>query len=316
MRSHLPQTDSHFIEAAGSDPAAHPPFVPAANEAMRDELRAQALRAAAAKPSAAPPTVVLLHSSASSARQWQALREALQPDFRVLAVDLHGHGARPPWPADAPFALADDAALVEPLLRYAPVHLVGHSYGAAVALKAAALYPRRVLGVVAYEPVLFALLRDDAAPSEPLRAVVTAAEGVSDALRRGDEHAAAHRFVDFWSGASAWQALDAVRQQAIAARMPSVLRHFDALLGESLVAELAALAMPMLFLTGTETLPAMRRIGELLRAALPRAQHELVAGMNHMSPVTQPAAINARIEQFLRAQFRRRAALRPQAEFI
>ncbi len=40
-------------------------------------------------------TVVLLHSSASSSRQWSALVELLGPRFDVRAVDLHGHGAQP-----------------------------------------------------------------------------------------------------------------------------------------------------------------------------------------------------------------------------
>ena len=39
-----------------------------------------------------PPTdtVLLLHSSASSSHQWQALMQQLQAAHRVIAVDLHG----------------------------------------------------------------------------------------------------------------------------------------------------------------------------------------------------------------------------------
>jgi pimeloyl-ACP methyl ester carboxylesterase len=33
------------------------------------------------------PSVVLLHASASSARQWQGLATALAPRFRVHAID-------------------------------------------------------------------------------------------------------------------------------------------------------------------------------------------------------------------------------------
>ena len=107
------------------------------------------------------PTVVLLHSSGSSGRQWDPLIAGLHDRFRLHAVDLHGHGGTPAWQAGRPMSLEDDAALVEPLLL-APggVHLVGHSYGGALALKLAALHPERVNSVAVYEPVLFRLLLD------------------------------------------------------------------------------------------------------------------------------------------------------------
>ena len=108
-------------------------------------------------------TVVLLHSSASSARQWQPAVAALQAHFSVHAIDFHGHGARPDWQGGAAMTLADEVALVEPLLEQAGgAHLIGHSYGGAVALKLATRLPALVRSVVAYEPVLFGLLHGDA----------------------------------------------------------------------------------------------------------------------------------------------------------
>ena len=89
--------------------------------------------------------VVLLHGSASSSGQWRALAERREGRFRVLAPDLHGHGGSDPWPGPAPLALDDDAAIVAALAEREgePVHLVGHSYGAAVAAAPARGHPRR-----------------------------------------------------------------------------------------------------------------------------------------------------------------------------
>ena len=98
---------------------------------------------------------------ASSARQWDALVQTLQPRFHVHAVELHGHGTQPRWAGVKPLRLADEVALAEPFLQATDaVHVVGHSYGAAVALKLATMYPDRVLSLVAYEPVLFRMLSD------------------------------------------------------------------------------------------------------------------------------------------------------------
>ena len=249
------------------------------------------------------PTVVLLHSSASSARQWHALIETLQPRFRALAIEFHGHGAGPDWRGDAQLTLADDAALVEPLLAEAGgAHVVGHSYGAAVALKVATLHPRSVHSLVAYEPVLFRLLIDDTACRQPAEDVVAVADFVRGRLARNEAVPAAKRFIEFWSGAGAWESLPADRQHAVVTRMPSVLQHFDALFRERFPrTQLAHLRMPTLLLTGACTVTATRRIGELLRTALPAARHEELPGMGHMGPITHAPDVNRRIAEFLHA---------------
>jgi pimeloyl-ACP methyl ester carboxylesterase len=248
-------------------------------------------------------TVVLLHSSASSARQWQPAILALQASFAVHAVEFHDHGAQPGWRGDAPMTLADEAALAEPLLAQAGgAHVVGHSYGAAVALKLASRRPALVRSVVAYEPVLFGLLFDDAGSRCELQAVVAIAEAMRQRLAQGQALAAARGFIEFWSGAGAWTALPAERQQAFAARMPAVLQHFEALFGDPLTCgDLARLRMPLLLASGARTVPSARRIVQLVGAAQPKAQREVLDEMGHMGPITHAATFNRRVIEFLRA---------------
>lgn len=252
-----------------------------------------------------PSTVVaLLHSSASSARQWDTLAQSLAARFDVHAIDLHGHGTRAPWPADAPLSLADEAALIEPLFgRGAGVHLVGHSYGGAVAIEAARRHPRAVKSLVVFEPVLFGLLLGDMhshAEAQQVRALAAALHAFA-AQERAD--AAAERFVDFWSGSGAWARLPAPRQAAVAQRMPGVVRHFDAVFAAlDPRPTLADEALPMLCLAGARTVPATRRVAQLLRDALPRAEHATLTAMGHMGPLTHAAEVNARITDFLHWQ--------------
>jgi pimeloyl-ACP methyl ester carboxylesterase len=249
------------------------------------------------------PAVVLLHSSASSARQWESLVETLRPRFRVYPVELHGHGRQTEWRGDSPLTLADEAALAEPLLAEAGgAHVVGHSFGAAVALKLATLYPGRVRSLAAYEPVMFRWLIDDEAHHRPTPEIVAIADSIRDRLESGDEHSAAQRFVDFWSGTGSWESLPGGKRDSIATRMRAVLSHFDALFREPLQrAQLALLRMPMLFMTGAQTVDVTRRLGELLRRALHRADHEVLHGMGHMGPITHAAEVNRRIVEFLHA---------------
>ena len=243
------------------------------------------------------PTVVLLHSSASSGRQWEALVQTLTPRFRVHAIDFHGHGKLSVCHGDTP---ADDAALVAPLLADG-AHIVGHSYGGAVALKVATMYPTLVRSLVAYEPVLFHWLINER--HGPVQDVIAVADAMRERLASHEDHSAAQVFVDFWSGAGSWESLPEGKRTSIAARMCTVLQHFDALFSEPLQrAQLSLLRIPMLFMTGTHTVAVTRRVAELLRITFPDAQHEAMSGMSHMGPITHAADVNRRLVEFLHAQ--------------
>jgi pimeloyl-ACP methyl ester carboxylesterase len=267
-------------------------------------------------PAAQYPTVVLLHSSGSSARQWGALIEVLQRRFRVRAIEFYGHGQRTAWRDDAPLTLADEAACIVPMLAEAGgAHIVGHSYGAAVALKLASMYPRLVRSLVAYEPVLFRWLIDDDVRHRSAHDVVAVADAMRVRLARGQDNLAAQRFIDFWSGGGAWESLPSVRQKSIATRMRAVLRHFDALFSEPLRrTQLAGLRTPMLFMAGARTVAVTRRLAKLLRRALPRAQHDVLQEMGHMGPITHAALVNRRIVEFLDAHALSGSSLEPVRE--
>ncbi|HZJ70326.1 MAG TPA: alpha/beta fold hydrolase, partial [Planctomycetota bacterium] len=142
------------------------------------------------------PGVVCLHSNASSSSQWRGLMELLAPRFRVLAPDSYGAGKSPEWPSDREIRLADEVELIEPVLRDAgsPLTLVGHSYGAAVALRAALDRPERVRALVLYEPTLFALIDADAPPPNAADGIRQAVADTALALERSDRNRAAEAF--------------------------------------------------------------------------------------------------------------------------
>jgi pimeloyl-ACP methyl ester carboxylesterase len=105
------------------------------------------------------PAVVLLHASGSSSRQWDALAERQRPAFDVHAIDLYGHGTQDPWSGPRRVSVHDEAALALPAIeRAGGAHLIGHSYGAAVAMRLAAACPSLVRSLAVYEPVVFSVL--------------------------------------------------------------------------------------------------------------------------------------------------------------
>jgi pimeloyl-ACP methyl ester carboxylesterase len=82
-----------------------------------------------------------------------------------------------------------------------------------------------------------------------------------------------------------------------------VVRHFDAVFAAADPRPaLARSARPTLCLTGACTVPPTQRIAGLLQAALPHAEHTALRAAGHMGPLTQSAAVNAVITDFLLRQ--------------
>ena len=153
------------------------------------------------------PGVVCLHANASTSGQWRALMELLAPKFHVLAPDSYDSGKSPHWPSDRIIHLRDEVALIEPVLARAgsPLALVGHSYGAAVALIAALANPGRVRAMALYEPTLFALLDAERPAPNEAEGIRNAVAEASVALEAGNPDAAAERFIDYWMGSGTWK---------------------------------------------------------------------------------------------------------------
>ena len=248
------------------------------------------------------PGVVCIHSNAASSSQWRALMELLAPKFRVLAADSYGAGKSPPWPADREVMLQDEAALLEPVFARAgePFALVGHSYGAAVALVAALARPQRVRALALYEPTLFSLIEADGGSPNDADGIRGAVAASAAALDAGDANRAAEAFIDFWMGKGAWAAMPEARKPAIAESVKNVRGWARALTGEPTPLEsFRKLDIPVLYMTGRASPRSSLGVARRLAAALPRVEVVEFDGIGHMGPLTHPGPVNQAIARFL-----------------
>lgn len=93
------------------------------------------------------PTIVLLHGLFADGTQWVKIADLLKDEYRVIVVDLLGHG-RSPRPADATFGPEEHVeglrAALERIGATQNVTLVGYSMGGAVALSYCAEYQQDI----------------------------------------------------------------------------------------------------------------------------------------------------------------------------
>lgn len=85
------------------------------------------------------PVIVLLHGTGAAGHSWRDMLPILARDAEVIAMDLPGHGftARPSSTRLTLPAMAEDIATLLHVLGVKPALIVGHSAGAAVALRMA-----------------------------------------------------------------------------------------------------------------------------------------------------------------------------------
>lgn len=248
------------------------------------------------------PGVVCIHSNASTSSQWRALTDRLSPRFRVLAADSIGAGRSPAWPAKRTVTLRDEVALLEPVFAAAghPFFLVGHSYGAAVALIAALSFPDRIRAMVLYEPTLFAVLEQESPAQPAANGIRFAADDAAKSIRANDPMAAGERFIDYWMGDGAWQSMPEARRAQIAGSMHNVAGWARALFTEPTpLRDFAALGIPVLYLLGARSPASTHGVARLLTGVLPSVTVMEFPELGHMGPVTHPDVVNEAVEAFL-----------------
>jgi pimeloyl-ACP methyl ester carboxylesterase len=258
--------------------------------------------------------VVALHASASTGAQWRSLVGYIAGRLRVFTPDLPGYGRSSP-PGAGP-GLGPDAAALGALIDRigAPVHLVGHSWGGALALKLAATRPEAVRSLTVVEPVAFHLLRRAAGPETEAWEEFRALGGAT--LRQaaeGDAVGAMRGFIDYWNGAGAWDRTSPRLRGFFLRCLPRVLGDFRAILSERAGRdELAAIACPALAVMGLESRAASMRLTEWVARALPRGRLGLVPEAGHLAPLTDPHVVDPMIAAHLvaaEAAARRRGAI-------
>ncbi|MGI8632720.1 MAG: alpha/beta fold hydrolase [Solirubrobacterales bacterium] len=241
--------------------------------------------------------VALLHGFAQTGECWWGVAEPLATKWRVLRVDLPGHGRSGPLPPDA-----DQGSVARELLGdleaagAAGSALLGYSFGARIALRAALEAPTPPSALVLVGAT--AGIRDAETRSERLQRD----RALADRLETGGIKG----FVGRWEANEvfATQPPELVaRQRPVRltqdpSGLATTLRRLGVAAAEPLWDRLAELAVPTLVVCG-ERDERYRHTARELAAAIPGAIEAVIEGAGHAAHLERPERFVELVTAFL-----------------
>jgi pimeloyl-ACP methyl ester carboxylesterase len=234
--------------------------------------------------------IAFIHCGLGKAGNWRGLINALGSGLTVHNIELPGHGLAEDWDRSRDYTeQALEIALSE--MPSDAVPLIGHSYGAALALRLAVERPYRVSSLVLIEPVLFAAAKGRWGYDKAMRDL----EPFEKKMKAAQFATAAKEFFALWGGGTAWSDLSADQKAYIMDRIETIPA------GNSLLKDdrsgilqpgrIEALEIPVTFVDGGESHPVIADIISELGDRMKDAEWLTVPDAGHMVPVTHPELV-------------------------
>lgn len=260
-----------------------------------DGLRYHVIEAGAGEP------LVLLHGFTGSVHGWDGIMAQLSRHYRMIVIDLPGHGNTDSPAGVERYTMAQVAAdlmVIATHIGIADAHWLGYSMGGRLALYITLKYPERIRSAI----------------------LVSASPGLADpaellARRRADEVLAQRieaqgvaAFVDDWErqpvlahrqlSEAARLSLRRQRLQNNAQGLANSLRGMGTGVQPSLWGRLREIDRPVLLLAGEHD-EKFVAINRQMAEAIPQAKLQLIPEAGHMLHLEQPAAFGATVLDFL-----------------
>ncbi len=246
-----------------------------------------------------PRAALMIHCSLGSSSGWGKLAKHLSGALTMTAFDLPGHGRSDDWDAQGDFqtrcldiaaSFPDDAWDV-----------IGHSFGATVALRLAVERPDLVRSLILIEPVFFAVAHQDR--PEVGAALDARMMDFTSAIVAGDFETAVREFTSIWGDGTPWAAIPQEQRHLLTRQIPLIEAGGDALSKDTaglLVGDaLARISAPVLLIEGSQSPAIIRTIHDGLAARIPDSKRSVIMGAGHMVPITHADQVSAEVLRFL-----------------
>jgi pimeloyl-ACP methyl ester carboxylesterase len=233
--------------------------------------------------------VVLLHGSGGGLHSWAAVADRLAGSYEVWMPARRGYGPSdvPPGRKSFKVEVADVIAVIE--AAGPPVHLVGGSYGATLALHTAVAEPSRLRSLAVFEPPLFAAGQSIGPLLNRYRAAFEREDTVEMVAVLNEVTRVPPSIVAAFAAAAGDRRPDPAEARRSAV---GFLHDLEALADDSTdPARWSSIAVPALLMQGADTWAPMPATMNALAAALPGAHRVSWPGQSHFATMTAPALV-------------------------
>jgi lipase len=244
----------------------------------------------------------MIHCNLASGRAWEPLAAHLGDVLSMAAVDMLGQGRSPmPLPdVDYQLQCAQASIAVMDADNMGPQDLVGHSFGACVALRVIMLRPDLVRSLVLFEPVFFGFLHD--VGSHTFEVITKNDRPFYAAIQDGRTMDATERFLVRWGMPGEWQKMAPAVRQGFADRMWLIAAQRGSIIEDNdwriRLGDLRRVACPTLVMHGGKSPSVMAEMTQVICAAIPGAVADSLPQAGHMLPITHAAECAVRMREF------------------
>ncbi len=246
------------------------------------------------------PVVVLVHGVGAATHSWRDLAPLLAERFRVVAMDLPGHGFSAPVPffrLSLP-AMAEGVAELLKLLDAPPALAVGHSAGAAILARACLDGRIRPRLLVALNGAFLPFAGPLGPVASPLAKLLFLNPLAPRFFAWQTDRRAAERLI---GGTGSRLSAEGVELYARLARRPA---HFGAALGmmanwnlRGLETEMALLGRPLALVVGSEDRAIDPTEAERIQRTVAGARLERLEGLGHLAHEEDPPRVAGLIDR-------------------
>ena len=246
------------------------------------------------------PTVCITHSLASDGGSWaEQVPALLQAGFRVLRIDMRGHGGSDPVPGDYTMrALAGDVAEVLQALATPRIHYIGLSIGGMIGQAFALAHGERLISA----------MWCDTLPASPQGAAEIWAQRMNAVRGANSLAPIADGTVERWlteafkaKRPGRWRE---IRDTVVGTTAAGYLGCCAAILDFDFVPRLPELRVPTLVVCGADDPGTPASENRRIAGLVPGARYEEIAGMKHFPNVEAPDQFNRIMMGWLEAHKR------------
>jgi esterase len=250
--------------------------------------------------------ILFIHGSWDDHHSWLPVAEELlkKRNNPIVLYDRRGHSASTDVIRQGHISDdVSDAALLIQKLGLGPVHVVGHSYGANIAISLANEHPELVSSLFLYEPPVFTLLKGKKGYAEITKEAKKSMLEAKSLLERGDIEKGTITFMEKVAfGKGSWENLFDERARAC------MIANADTWLDQSRdqerlsvnVDRLNDFKKPITLAHGDQSLPIFRAVITEMHNSVPAIRLVQCSGAGHGGPISHPEQIARMINNHIR----------------